>query len=259
MVYTGIERHLALRAARLRPLPNTGPVAATPGWIEDRWMTDRAVEVVAFDVNETMVDMTGLRPAFAGIGLAPDLVALWFARVLRDGFALTAIGDYRPFADVGAQALRGLAPELVDDAAVDAVLAAFRRLDPHPDVAPALDLLRQGGVTVVTLTNGSSDLVAALLRRAGLDGYIAANLSVDEVRRWKPAPEPYRYAADQTGVASERIALVACHAWDCAGAARAGLRTGWVARSEPRWPDTFPAPDVTGPDLPSVVRAILAL
>ena len=222
-------------------------------------MTDRAVALVAFDVNETMVDMSGLRPAFAGVGLAPDLVPLWFARVLRDGFALTVLDEYRSFADVGAQALRGLAPDLVDDAAVDAVMAAFRRLDPHPDVAPALDLLHQAGVAVVTLTNGSSELVAALLSRAGLDRYVTANLSVDAVRRWKPAPEPYRYAADQAGVRPDRITLVACHAWDCAGAARAGLRAGWVARSEPRWPDTFPVPDVTGPDLLSVIRAILAL
>jgi 2-haloacid dehalogenase len=222
-------------------------------------MNDRAVDLVAFDVNETMFDLDGLRPAFAGVGLAPDLVALWFARVLRDGFALTALGEYRSFADVAAQALRGLAPELVDDAAAEDVLGAFGRLDPHGDVRPALDLLHQAGVTVVTLTNGSSDLVAGLLRRADLHGYVAANLSVDAVRRWKPAPEPYRYAARQTGVAPERIALVACHAWDCAGAARAGLRTGWVTRSEPRWPDTFSAPDVSGPDLPSVVRAILRL
>ena len=222
-------------------------------------MTDRAVAVVAFDVNETLVDMTGLRPVFADIGLAPDLVALWFARVLRDGFALTVVDEYRSFAQVAAQALRGLAPDLVDDDAVDAVLSAFRRLDPHPDVAPALELLHRAGVPVVTLTNGSSDLVTALLSRAGLDAYVTANLSIDAVRRWKPAPEPYRYAANQTGVRPDQITLVACHAWDCAGAACAGLRAGWIPRSEPRWPDTFPAPDVTGPDLPSVVRAILAL
>jgi 2-haloacid dehalogenase len=222
-------------------------------------MSDRAVHVVAFDVNETMFDLHGLQPAFTAVGLAPDLVALWFARVLRDGFALTALGEYRSFADVAAQALRGLAPDLVDDAAVKSVLAAFGRLDPHPDVRPALDLLHQAGVPVVTLSNGSSDLVEGLLGRADLHGHVAANLSVDAVRRWKPAPEPYRYAAGHAGMAPGRIALVACHAWDCAGAARAGLRTGWVARSEPRWPDTFPAPDVSGPDLPSVVRAILTL
>jgi 2-haloacid dehalogenase len=222
-------------------------------------MTDRAVETVAFDVNETMFDLSGLRPAFAGVGLDPDLLALWFARVLRDGFALTVLGEYRPFADVGAETLRGLAPDRIDATAAESVLAAFRRLDPHPDVAPALDLLRQAGVPAITLTNGSSDLVSALLQRAGLDGYVSVNLSIDAVRRWKPAPEPYRYAADHTRLAPERIALVATHPWDCAGAAHAGLRTAWVVRGEPRWPDTFPPPDVTGPDLSTVIRAILNL
>lgn len=221
-------------------------------------MTDRAVEVVAFDVNETLFSLAGLRPAFADIGLDPDLVPLWFARLLRDGFALTALGEYRPFADVAADALRGLAPDRVDDDAVHAVLGAFRHLDPHPDVEPALRILRDARITAITLTNGSSDLVATLLRRAGLDGYVAENLSVDSVHRWKPAPEPYRYAAAHTGVAPNQVALVAAHAWDCAGAARAGLRTGWIPRAEPRWPGVFPPPDVTGGDLPAVIEALLS-
>jgi 2-haloacid dehalogenase len=215
------------------------------------------VEAVAFDVNETLFSLAGLRPAFAQIGLDPDLVPLWFARLLRDGFALTTLGDYRPFTDLAGDSLRGLAPDRIGESEVAVVLGAFRELDPHPDVEPALRLLRDTGIPAVTLTNGSADLVAALLRRAGLDGYLQANLSVDAVRRWKPAPEPYRYAANQLGVHPSRLALVAAHAWDCAGASRAGLRAGWLPRTEPHWPDAFPSPHVTADDLPSVVAALL--
>jgi 2-haloacid dehalogenase len=220
-------------------------------------MSAAAVEAVAFDVNETLFSLARMRPAFAAVGLDPDLVPLWFARLLRDGFALTALGGYRPFADLAGEALRGLAPDRIGDAEVTAALGAFRELDPHPDVEPALRLLGEAGVPAVTLTNGSADLVSTLLRRAGLDGYLTANLSVDAVRRWKPAAEPYRYAADRLGVDPGRLALIAAHAWDCAGAARAGLRTGWIPRAEPRWPDTFPPPDVTATDLPGVVAALL--
>jgi 2-haloacid dehalogenase len=220
-------------------------------------MSAPAVDAVAFDVNETLFSLARLRPAFDAVGLDPDLVPLWFARLLRDGFALTALGGYRPFADLAGDALRGLAPDRVGEGEVAAVLGAFRELDPHPDVEPALRLLRDAGIPAVTLTNGSADLVAGLLRRAGLDGYLRANLSVDTVRRWKPAPEPYRYAADQLGIDPSRLALVAAHAWDCAGAGRAGLRTGWLPRTEPRWPDAFPPPDVTADDLPSVIAALL--
>jgi 2-haloacid dehalogenase len=216
------------------------------------------VQAVAFDVNETLFSLDRLGPAFTTIGLDAGLVPLWFARLLRDGFALAAIGDYRPFAELAADALRGLDPDRVDDAAVGVVMAAFRELDPHPDVEPALRLLTDAGIPAVTLTNGSASLVRTLLDRAGLTSYVGANLSVDAVRRWKPAPEPYRHAATELGVEPGRLALVAAHPWDCAGATRAGLRAAWVRRTPAPWPAVFPAPDVTGADLPTVVEGLLA-
>ncbi len=221
-------------------------------------MVDRAVQAVAFDVNETLFALESLAPAFTGIGLRPALVPLWFSQLLRDGFALTAMGGYRPFAGLAADSLRALDPRRVDDAAVTAVLTAFRELDPHPDVEPALRLLGDAGVPVVTLTNGDAEVVSTLLARAGLTTYVRHSLSVDAVRRWKPAAEPYRWAARELGVEPGRLALVAMHPWDCAGANAAGLISGWVNRVDAGWPRAFRQPDVTGSDLPEVVTALLA-
>ncbi len=220
-------------------------------------MANRDVRVVAFDVNETLFSLQRLGPAFAAVGLDPAAVPLWFARLLRDGFALTAMGQYRPFSDLAGQTLRALDPDKVDDAAVDTVLGAFRQLDPFPDVEPALRLLHDAGVPAVTLTNGSADLVGALLSRAGLDRYVQRSLSVDGVRRWKPAPEPYRWAAAECGVEPGQVALVASHPWDCAGAHTAGLASAWVNRTGAAWPTMFPPPDVTGHDLPTIVADLL--
>ena len=36
------------------------------------------------------------------------MAKLWFATLLRDGFALTAAGDNGMFGDIGAEVLRGL-------------------------------------------------------------------------------------------------------------------------------------------------------
>lgn len=215
------------------------------------------VGCVAFDVNETLFSLDRLGPAFAEVGLDPAQVPLWFARLLRDGFALTAMGGYAPFAELAADALRGLDPGGVDDAAVARVLAGFRELGPHPDVAPALEVLRVAGVPAVTLTNGGVELVQVLLERAGLSGYVQRCLSVDAVRRFKPAPQPYRYAAAELGVEAARTALVAAHPWDCAGARAAGLRAGWVNRRGEPWPGVFAPPDVTGGDLAAVVTGLL--
>lgn len=215
------------------------------------------VEAVVFDVNETLFSLDRLGPAFAEVGLDAGAVPLWFARLLREGFALTVLGGYRDFADLAGDALRNLAPERIGDDEVAAVLAAFAELDPHPDVEPALRLLAEAGVPAATLTNGSATVVETLLRRAGLDSYVTAVLSVEAVQRWKPAPLPYRHAAARLGLPVERVALVAAHAWDCHGARNAGMVTGWVPRTERRWPDGYPPADVTGPDLPTVVRALL--
>lgn len=220
-------------------------------------MTGRTVEAVVFDVNETLFSLDRLRPAFAEVGLDPALVPLWFARLLRDGFALTAMGRYAPFADLAADALRSLAPAGVNDDAVSQVLAAFRQLDPHPDVADAFEMLNGASVPAVTLTNGGTELVQLLLDRAGLSRRVQRCLSVDAIARWKPAPEPYRYAATELGVDPGRLALVAAHPWDCAAAHHAGLRAGWVNRRGEPWPQVFPAPDVTGADLPAVIAGLL--
>jgi 2-haloacid dehalogenase len=212
---------------------------------------------VVFDVNETLFSLDRLRPAFTDAGLDPRLVPVWFAGLLRDGFALTALGGFRPFAEVAGETLRGL-DDRVDDQAVTTVTAAMRELAPHPDVEAGLRRLSAAGIPTATLTNGSVETVQAMLDRAGLAGYVGRNLSVDAVRRWKPAPEPYRYAAAELGVDPPSLVLVAAHPWDCAGAHAAGLRSAWVWRSRPHWPAVFPAPDVQGPDLPTVIDALLA-
>ena len=74
------------------------------------------MNVIAFDVNETLFGFDRLGPAFTDAGLDPNLVPVWFARLLRDGFALAALGGYRPFADVAAETLRGLHTTITDDA-----------------------------------------------------------------------------------------------------------------------------------------------
>ena len=220
-------------------------------------MSEPRVRGVVFDVNETLFSLDRLGRAFGDAGLDPALLPVWFSGLLRDAFALTALGGFRSFGEVAAETLRGLDDSIDYDAAV-MVIAAMRELRPHPDVEAGLRRLRAAGVPAATLTNGSAANVQAMLDGAGLSGYIGRNLSIDAVRRWKPAPEPYRYAATELGVDPASLVLVATHPWDCAGAQAAGLRSAWVWRSRRHWPEVFRAPDFRGPDLPAVIDAVLA-
>ena len=90
-----------------------------------------------------------------------------------------------------------------------------------------------------TLSNGSADLVQALLDQTGLAADIQRCLSVEQVRRYKPAPAPHRFAAAEMGVDVVGLALVAAHPWDCSGANAAGLMSGWGNRRGEPWPLVF--------------------
>jgi hypothetical protein len=57
-----------------------------------------AIRHVFFDVNETLTDFKFLQPSMSELGLSPADTSLWFAGVLRDGFALTLTEQTKNFA-----------------------------------------------------------------------------------------------------------------------------------------------------------------
>lgn len=204
-------------------------------------------EVVVFDVNETLSDLSPMGERFVDVG-APELLAkVWFASVLRDGFALTAAGTSERFSALAAGALRTVLAEealnrSVDDA-VDHVMAGFAALSVHSDVRDGIRALRALGVRLVTLTNGSTDTAERLLGQAGVVEEFEQVLSVEQAEIWKPARGAYEYAARVCDVPPAAMMLVAVHPWDIDGASHAGLRTAWLNRTGAPYPPYFSAPD----------------
>lgn len=221
-------------------------------------MTNRP-SAVAFDVVETLMSLHPLADRFEQVDLPSSAWREWFPRLLLYGVGLSAAGDYVPFPDAAAEALRAVSGYQLDDEAVQYVLAGFGELPAHPDVEPALRELASHGARMICLTNGSAETTQAFLTRTGLDGYIEQVVATAEVQAWKPPARVYHHALDVLDLPAERVALVAAHAWDCHGAKRAGLSTGWVARLEGEYGRLFAPPDVTGTDLVEVSRGLLAL
>jgi len=213
--------------------------------------------VVAFDVNETLLDLAPVSAQLVELGLPGDLLPTVFARTLATGFAAATTGTWCRFRTAFDSAL---AQTLDLGAAERAQVAdAFGELSPHPDVEPALRLLMQAGVRVVTLTHGAPGIAEAGLARGGITPLVEQCLTSEVIRAWKPAPQVYLWAAGVCGVAPEQLALAAVHAWDVHGAQRAGLTGAWCARLEGRLGDVFDPPHVTGTDLVTTVEALLAL
>lgn len=215
--------------------------------------------VIAFDVVETLFSLEPLRSRVIDAGQPGHVLELWFARLLRDAFALCASGGFRPFTDLAASALASASGHTLPDETVREIVTGFAELDPYPDAEPAVRRAADAGVEVIALTNGSADTTRSLLKRAGIEGYVRQVVSVDDIQRWKPAPQIYRHAAKTCRVDPGQLALVAVHGWDTHGAHEAGLVTGWVSRLEGRPSPVFARPDVLGDDLVQVVGALLDL
>lgn len=216
--------------------------------------------VVVFDVNETLSDMAPLAQRFADVGAPPALATLWFAALLRDGFARTAAGESERFVVLADGELRvvlhGVALDRPLDDAVAHILDGFMALSCHRDVPVGVHALRRRGLRLVTMSNGAAAVAEKLLGDAGLRDAFEHVLSVEDAGVWKPAPGSYRYVAQVCGVDPAELLMVAVHPWDLDGAARAGLRTAWVNRSGGPYPTWCRPPDHVVPSLEGLAAAL---
>ncbi|MGY1696439.1 HAD family hydrolase [Geodermatophilus sp. SYSU D00814] len=214
-------------------------------------------EVVAFDVNETLLDLSPVAAALVELGRPAHLLPTVFGRTLHTGAAATVAGVRLTFRAAFESALAQLTDLSAGERA--RVADTFLELVPHPDVEPALRRLAAAGVRVVTLSHGSPGVAEAGLERGGIAPLVERTLSSETVHAWKPSREAYLWAAGVCDVPPGRMALVAAHGWDVLGAERAGLTGAWFPRGERVYPPAFPVPTVVAGDLAGAVDALLAL
>ncbi len=217
--------------------------------------------VQVFDVNETLLDLGAMDPHFERVFGDARVRQAWFTQMIQSALVATVTGAYSQFGAIGMAALEMTAEQTgveLRDEDREAILGQMRRLPAHPEVPGALGRLREAGLRLAALTNSTEQVARAQLEHAGLIDVFELVLSADTVRRLKPAPEPYRMAAERLGVAVGEVRLTAAHAWDLAGAARAGCATAFVARPGKVLDPLVERPDVVGADLAEVADGILA-
>jgi 2-haloacid dehalogenase len=194
-----------------------------------------AVRALAFDVFGTLVDWrSGVADSFRESGASGDpyeLADAWRARY-RPILAEVNEGA-RPWGSFDELHLATL-DDLLAERGIGlsgeqrrALVGAWHRLDPWPDVRAGLEALRRERV-VAMLSNGSVALLVDLARHGDLR--FDCVLSAELARAYKPAREVYLTAARLLAVEAAELMLVAAHPWDLAGARAAGLMTAFVDR-----------------------------
>ncbi|MCZ2821631.1 haloacid dehalogenase [Modestobacter sp. VKM Ac-2977] len=213
--------------------------------------------VVAFDVNETLLDLAPVQATLIENGEPGHLLPTVFSRTLALGFAAATAGTWCRFRDAFEAALAQLTALSAEQRT--AVADAFGELSPHPDVEPALRRLTEAGVRAITLSQGSPGVAEAGLSRGGVTPLVERTLTTESIGVWKPDRAAYLWAAGVCDVAPQELALVAVHSWDVHGAQRAGLTGGWCSRAESAYAAVYEPPHVQGSSLVEVVDALLAL
>jgi 2-haloacid dehalogenase len=213
----------ATRAVPPREASRPRPTLHSPS-LADRWAT--------FDCYGTLIDWDG------GVGVA--MAALWpdadSARLLRAYHAVEPLAQegravsYRQVLERSLRAVGAIEGLSLDEDDASALSDSLPSWPPFPDVAPALQALRSGGVGLAILSNTDPDLLDASLARIGVP--VDAIVTAADAGSYKPARGHWETFFGRTGATRERCVHVAASPFhDLAPASEMGLTAVWINRT----------------------------
>ena len=192
------------------------------------------VKALVFDAYGTLYDVQSVAgvidAAFPGHG---DYVTqVWRLKQLEYSWLRSMMGRYEDFWTVTREAL-GYALATLGITLKDELLAeiaeAYNRLRPYPDAEETLAALA-GGRRLAILSNGSPDMLAALVRNSSLDAMLDSVMSTDGTRRYKPDPRAYEVVERTLGLPPREVLFVSSNSFDVVGAKNFGFRVARVER-----------------------------
>jgi 2-haloacid dehalogenase len=194
------------------------------------------IKAVVFDAYGTLYDIQSVaaitEEAFPGYG---DIITqIWRVKQLEYSWLRSLMRRYEDFSVVTKESLTYTLRVLglnYDAAAFDRIMDKYLRLDLYPDARTALAALK--GRKLAILSNGSSDMLNALVKNTGLDRVLDATISVDQKRVFKPAPEAYTLIESTLGTRPGEVLFVSSNPWDACGAKAFGLNVAWIERVTP--------------------------
>ena len=160
------------------------------------------------------------------------LTALWRDKQLQYTWLRSLQGRHADFWQVTGDALDyALETLAIDDAALRRrLMDLYLRLEAFPEVPDTLARLKQAGLRTAILSNGTPDMLRAVVDHAQIGHLLDAVLSVEEVGVFKTHPSVYQLAVDRLGAPARAISFQSSNAWDAYAASAFGMRVVWCNR-----------------------------
>src|SRR4029079_15449413 len=194
------------------------------------------IKAVVFDAYGTLYDVQSVadvtEDAFPGYG--EIITQVWRIKQLEYSWLRSLMRRYQDFSEVTrdslAYALRSLRLEYDDDTFAR-IVDKYLHLDLYPDALAALSAMKDRKLAI--LSNGSPDMLNALVRNSGLDRLLDATISVDARKTFKPSPEAYTLIEEVLHVPPADVLFISSNPWDACGAKAFGLNVAWIERVTP--------------------------
>jgi 2-haloacid dehalogenase len=194
------------------------------------------IKAVVFDAYGTLFDIQSVaavtEEAFPGYGEL--IIQVWRIKQLEYSWLRSLMQRYQDFSVVTRESLgytlRCLGLQS-DAAVVDRIMEKYLHLDLYPDALATLAALR--GRKLAILSNGSTEMLTALVRNSGLEAVLDATISVDAQKIFKPSPLAYALIEQRLGVSPAEVLFVSSNPWDACGARAFGLTVAWIERVTP--------------------------
>jgi len=217
-------------------------------------------DTVLFDINESILDLSSLRPKFKAAFGDEAVTGLWFSNLLHSSTVCALTGVKTNFGNLASAMLDTVAARLNITLSVsvrDEILGAFAHLPVHGDVKPALERFRSSGYRTIAFSNSSIDLIERQIQNAGLSDYYDDIVSVEKSGSFKPDAKAYLYVANYIDRPIGDLCLVATHDWDTHGAMTAGMMAAYIDRSGVPYHPLYLKPGVYSTSMDDIVTQVL--
>lgn len=141
---------------------------------------------------------------------------------------------------------------------IESLMQRYRRLRPFAEVKSVLASLAQFQLPMVVLSNGSREMLNAVMANAELTDFFDRLISADEVRQFKTSPQVYALGPQALGHTAQQLLFVSSNGWDAMGAAWFGYQTCWINRAGLPSETIGLAPSRVGSDLSCVLEMVQA-
>ena len=178
-----------------------------------------------FKTNEVKEELT----AIAG-SQTDNLINVWRSKQLQYTWLRNEMNQYQPFNVVTREALdysmrlNGINNKKI----LDILLPLYDTPSLIDGAADLLKTLKKNGKKVAILSNGTRSMLNNGVQLTGIQPYVDAILSVDDIRIYKPRPAVYQMALDKLSASIEQLIFFSSNQWDVSGASVFGLDACWI-------------------------------